>query len=71
MFEFDEEQQAMLRRQVVLRELKKCGTLVDALSNWKGEGRPEQSEFLYDILGTWLKTELLKTLQEVEGDEGL
>lgn len=70
-FEFDEEQQAMLRRQVVLRELKKCGTLVDALSNWKGEGRPEQSEFLYDILGTWLKTELLKTLQEVEGDEGL
>ncbi|PVH91002.1 hypothetical protein DM02DRAFT_478492, partial [Periconia macrospinosa] len=67
-FEFDEEQQAMLRRQVVLRELKKCGTLVDALVDWKGEGgKPAQSEFLYDVLGTWLKTELLKTLTEVEG----
>jgi hypothetical protein len=67
-FEFDEEHQAILRRQIVLRELKKCGTLVDALANWGGNAKTQQTEFLYDVLGAWLKSGLSKTLQEVEGD---
>ncbi|KAF1954590.1 hypothetical protein CC80DRAFT_493717 [Byssothecium circinans] len=69
LFEFDEEQQAVLRKQVVLRELKKCQTLVDALANWGGEAKTGQAEFLYDVLGAWLKSELFKTLREVEGEE--
>ena len=71
LFEFDEEQQAALRKQVVLSELKKCQTLVDALANWGDEVKTEQAEFLYDVLGAWLKSELYKTLREVEGGEAL
>lgn len=66
-YQFDEATQERLRRQVVLKELKKCGQLVDALANWRGNGQSEQAEFLYDVLGAWLKSELHKTLQEVEG----
>jgi hypothetical protein len=66
-YQFDEADQERLRRQVVLKELKKCGQLVDALANWRGNGQNEQAEFLYDVLGAWLKSELYKTLQEVEG----
>lgn len=69
LFEFDEEDQEALRRQVVLRELKKSGAMIDALANWSGQGESEQAEFLYDVLGAWLKSELFKTLREVEGDE--
>ncbi|KAF2246888.1 hypothetical protein BU26DRAFT_55124 [Trematosphaeria pertusa] len=71
LFEFDEAEQEALRRQVVLRELRKCGTLVDALANWGSESKTEQAEFLYDVLGAWLKSELYKTLREVEGEEAL
>jgi hypothetical protein len=60
-----------LRRQVVLRELKNCGQLVEALANWRGDGASEQGEFLYDVLGAWLKSELFKTVQEVEGAQAL
>jgi hypothetical protein len=67
LYQFDEAEQERLRRQVVLKELKKCGQLVDALANWRGEGQSEQAEFLYDVLGAWLKSELHKTLLEVEG----
>lgn len=67
LYQFDEADQERLRRQVVLKELKKCGQLVDALANWSGHGQSEQAEFLYDVLGAWLKSELYKTLQEVEG----
>lgn len=67
LYQFDEATQERLRRQVVLKELKKCGQLVDALANWRGNGQSEQAEFLYDVLGAWLKSELHKTLQEVEG----
>lgn len=67
LYEFDEVEQERLRRQVVLRELKKCGQLVDALANWRGDGVSEQAEFLYDILGAWLKSELYKTVRDVEG----
>ncbi|KAJ4338494.1 hypothetical protein N0V95_008031 [Ascochyta clinopodiicola] len=67
LYQFDEADQERLRRQVVLKELKKCGQLVDALANWRGNGQSEQAEFLYDVLGAWLKSELYKTLQEVEG----
>jgi hypothetical protein len=66
LYQFDEADQERLRRQVVLKELKKCGQLVDALTNWRGNGQSEQAEFLYDVLGAWLKSELYKTLQEVE-----
>ncbi|KAF2707255.1 hypothetical protein K504DRAFT_458695 [Pleomassaria siparia CBS 279.74] len=69
MFEFDESVQETLRRQVVLRELKKSSAMIDALANWSGEGASEQAEFLYDVLGAWLKSELYKTLREVEGVE--
>lgn len=68
LYQFNEADQERLRRQVVLKELRKCGQLVDALANWRGNGQSEQAEFLYDVLGAWLKSELYKTLQEVEGD---
>jgi hypothetical protein len=68
-FQFDEAEQEALRRQVVLRELKKCATLVEALANWGSGPKTGQAEFLYDVLGAWLKTELFKTLREVEGEE--
>ncbi|KAH7086226.1 hypothetical protein FB567DRAFT_527461 [Paraphoma chrysanthemicola] len=67
-YQFDEAQQLRLRRQVVLRELKTCGTLVEALANWSGRGE-EQGEFLYDVLGAWLKSELYKTVREIEGKQ--
>lgn len=66
-YQFDEAEQERLRRQVVLTELKKCGQLVEALASWRGDGQSEQAEFLYDVLGAWLKSELHKTLAEVEG----
>jgi hypothetical protein len=50
----------------VLRELKNCQKLVDALAEWRGEGPADQGEFLYDVLGAWLKSELYKTVKEVE-----
>jgi hypothetical protein len=53
---------------VVLRELKKCGVLVEALATWRREGA-EQAEFLYDVLGAWLKSELWKTVREIEGGD--
>ncbi|KAF2112197.1 hypothetical protein BDV96DRAFT_581344 [Lophiotrema nucula] len=66
-FEFDEADQEALTRQVVLRELKKCGALVDKLAQWQGGDDAEQAEFLYDVLGAWLKSELYKTLRDVTG----
>jgi hypothetical protein len=70
-YQCDEAEQQRLRRQVVLRELKNCGQLVEALANWRGDGASEQGEFLYDVLGAWLKSELYKTVQEVEGAQAL
>lgn len=67
LYQFDEADQERLRRQVVLKELKKCGLLVNALANWRGNAQSEQAEFLYDVLGAWLKSELHKTVQQVEG----
>lgn len=69
LFEFDAADQEALRRQVVLRELRKCRALVDALLQWNGEDGADQAEFLYDVLGSWLKSELYKTLREVTGEE--
>ena len=63
--------QQTLRRQVVHRELRKCGTLVDALANWGNPQKTTQAEYLYDVLGAWLKTELYNTLREVEGEQML
>lgn len=68
-FEFDEADQEALRRQVVLRELKKCGSLVEAIANWRSGASAEQAEFLYDILGAWLKSELYKTVRDITGGE--
>jgi len=70
LFEFDEDMQQALRREVVLRELRKCGSLVEALATWgiSNVSKAQQAGYLYDVLGAWLKTELYKTLQEVEGD---
>lgn len=66
-YQFDEREQERLRRQVVLQELKKCGQLVEALANWRADGQVyEQAEFLYDVLGAWLKSEMYKTVREVE-----
>lgn len=70
-YQFDAAEQQRLRRQVVLRELKNCGQLVEALANWRGDGASEQGEFLYDVLGAWLKSELFKTVQEIEGAQAL
>jgi hypothetical protein len=67
-FEFDEADQEALRRQVVLRELKKCGALIESLANWRSESN-EQAEFLYDMLGGWLKSELYKTVREISGEQ--
>ncbi|OAK97857.1 hypothetical protein IQ06DRAFT_318753 [Phaeosphaeriaceae sp. SRC1lsM3a] len=60
-YQFDEAEQQRLRRQVVLRELKNCGQLVEALANWRGDSGAEQGEFL----------ELFKTVQEIEGAQAL
>jgi hypothetical protein len=70
-YQFDEAEQQRLRRQVVLRELKNCGLLVEALASWSGDGAAGQGEFLYDVLGAWLKSELFKTVREVEGAQVL
>lgn len=64
-YEFDELEQEKLRRQVVSRELKNCGPLIDAIINWTGNGEA-QAEFLYDVLGAWLKSELYKIAREVD-----
>ncbi|ORY16577.1 hypothetical protein BCR34DRAFT_622297 [Clohesyomyces aquaticus] len=68
-FEFDEIDQEALRRQVVLSELKKCGVLVEALANWRGSDDVEQAEFLYDVLGAWLKSMLFRTMRQIRGVE--
>lgn len=60
-------EQHRLRKSVVLQELKNCGQLVDALANWRGDGTSEQGKFLYDVLGTWLKSEMYQTVRDVEG----
>lgn len=70
--EVDMRGQERQRRQAVLCELNKCGELVEVLANWRGEGTAcEQAEFLYDILGAWLKSELYKTVKEVEAMDTL
>jgi hypothetical protein len=70
--EFEELQQERLRRGVVLGQLRECGQLVEALANWRGEGTDcEQAEFLYDILGAWLKSELYKTVKKIEAVDAL
>lgn len=67
LYAFDAGEQQRLRRQVVLCELTKCAQLVDVLANWSSDGQTcEQAEFLYDVLGAWLKSELFKTMREVE-----
>jgi hypothetical protein len=72
MFEFEELGQVEMRRQLVLSELQKCGRLVEALANWRGDGATcEQGEFLYDVLGAWLKSELYKTVNEVKAMDAL
>lgn len=71
LYEFDEAEQERLRRQVVLRELRKCGQLVEALATWTGDNQSEQAEFLYDVLGAWLKSELYKTVRQVESVDAL
>jgi hypothetical protein len=64
-FEFAEQQR--LRKQTVRSELQYCGQLVDALANWTADGASEQIRFLYDVLGTWLKSDLYNTIREVDG----
>ncbi|KAF2820733.1 hypothetical protein CC86DRAFT_117380 [Ophiobolus disseminans] len=66
-YQADVAEQQRLRKQVVLRDLQSCGQLVDALANWRGDGTSEQGKFLYEVLGTWLKSELYKATREVEG----
>ncbi|KAF1835724.1 hypothetical protein BDW02DRAFT_567760 [Decorospora gaudefroyi] len=67
MYGFDEREQRRRRGPRVLFELHECGQLVEVLANWKGDGWAcEQAEFLYDILGAWLKSELYKTVNEVK-----
>jgi hypothetical protein len=71
-YEFGELERQRRRRQAVLRELHKCGQLVEALASWTGEGLAcEQAEFLYDILGARLKSELYKTVREVESADAV
>ncbi|KAL6705908.1 hypothetical protein ACN47E_006187 [Coniothyrium glycines] len=65
-YEFGELAQEKLRRQVVARELKNCSLLVDAIAYWTGDGQA-QAEFLYDVLGAWLKSEYHRIVTEVEG----
>jgi hypothetical protein len=60
-------EQQRYRRQLVLHELRSCEQLVEALANWRGSGSTcEQAEYLYDILGGWLKSELYKTIKGIE-----
>lgn len=56
-----------LRKQAVLHEVHSCGQLIETLANWRGDGTSEQGKFLYDVLGTWLRSELNNTIREVEG----
>jgi hypothetical protein len=63
--EFAEQQR--LTKQAVRSELQYCGQLVDALANWTADGASEQIRFLYDVLGTWLKSEMYNTIREVDG----
>lgn len=70
-YHYDAAEQQRLRKQIVLCELRSCGQLVDALASWRGDGASEQGKFLYDVLGTWLKSELYKTVREVEGSRAM
>ncbi|KAF2128188.1 hypothetical protein P153DRAFT_319561 [Dothidotthia symphoricarpi CBS 119687] len=65
LYEFVQEEQ--LRRQVVLGELMACEQLVNALAGWRGYGRTESAEFLYGVLGTWLKGEVFRISKKVDG----
>ncbi|KAF2200645.1 hypothetical protein GQ43DRAFT_441369 [Delitschia confertaspora ATCC 74209] len=77
-FEFDDEDQYALRQAIILRELRKCSGLVDAIANWRTSGSSsvgspgsagqggESAEFLFDVLGAWLKSELFRTMRELE-----
>jgi hypothetical protein len=66
-FSLDDDQEP-LRRQFPLSELRKAGQLIDALAMWHSEDGDEV-DHLYGTLGTWLKSELLRTIREVK--EGL
>jgi hypothetical protein len=70
-YHYEAVERQRLRKQVVLKELKNCGQLVDALASWRGDGTSEQGKFLYDVLGTWLKGEMYKTVRDVEGAHGM
>ena len=69
-YELDESERQRQRRQMVLYELRNCRQLIEALVGWKGDGSScEQTGFLYDMLGTWLKGELHKAVDEIKGVE--
>lgn len=56
------------RIQIVLYEVRNCEQLVEALASWKGNGSTcEQAEFLYDMLGAWLKGQVYKMVEEMMG----
>ncbi|EDU47556.1 conserved hypothetical protein [Pyrenophora tritici-repentis Pt-1C-BFP] len=67
---FDELERQRHRRQMVLYELRNCEKLVEALVEWRGNGRScEQAKYLYGMLGAWLERELHKTVEEIKGVE--
>jgi len=69
-YELDESERQRQRRQMILYELRGCKQLIEALVGWRGDGSScDQTGFLYDMLGTWLKGELYKTVEEIKGVE--
>ena len=70
-FDVDEEDQEVLRRQVLLSELRKTEHAIDRLasigSRTSGDANGLTSN-LYAMLGAWLKAELARTIREVKGE---
>ncbi|OCL13867.1 hypothetical protein AOQ84DRAFT_351790 [Glonium stellatum] len=67
-FSLDEDDQEPLRRQFLLSELRKAGQLIDALAGWRSDDGDEV-DHLYGTLGAWLKSELLRTITEVQNGQ--
>lgn len=63
-YDRDELEYQKHRIQIVLYEVRNCEQLVEALVSWKGNGSTcEQAEFLYDMLGAWLRAQLYNTVE--------
>ena len=81
-FDLEQEDRESLARQLLLKEVQKLSSILDTFSNSEREslaGRDlgdehnqfldERTSGLYLMLGTWLKTEMTRTIREIRGNQ--